>query len=178
MKKFDSNNTVELSKAIASIVRRGVSLQKDTQYVAVQALRHTLDHNDWSYCRDLIEGISVAKGVKSAKLTQYFEAMLGAEYVANEETGKMSFVYDEGRSNSDIDIEMCEAVMWFDFKTESGDKSKTLSEIATACARMLLQSSKTGKVDSEEIIEINAFMARMVEIHEREEEEVEEEAVA
>lgn len=150
-----------IQKAIKSIVRRSGTLQSDIQAVALACLEHTKQHGDWTLSRELLEGISATKGVKYNKLKQWFEAMMAASYVKGPNK-EMIFVYDEGRSAKDINLEMAAAVNWWDFKTEPKDNSKELEAIPELVARALAKSLKSGKVSDEEASAINEAVKEVV----------------
>lgn len=146
-----------IRKAIKSVANRSRTLQRDIQDVAVAVLEHIAEHGDWTLAVEAIEGISVSKGIKSAKLTQYFEAMMSATYgtYTNDKGDEvLGFVYDENKSHKDINLDMARAVNWFDFKAEPKDNSKDLEEIAEAVAKLLAKSEKAHKVSQAEATEL------------------------
>ena len=149
MKKIDINNAASIREGIKSVCNRSASLQGDIQKVAVATLYHTHTTGDWTLSRTLIEGISLNKGVKSAKLTQYFEAFMAAEYTQNEK-GENVFVYDDNKSAADISVEQAELVNWFDFKAAPKDNTKTIEEIQASVVKMFAASIKTGKAMASE----------------------------
>ena len=156
--------TEGIRKAIKSISNRSRTLQNDIQQVAVAILEHIHEHGDWTLAVESIEGISQSKGVKSSKLTQYYEAMMQATY--QQVDGKNVFVYDEGKSHADISIEMAEAVKWYDFKAPAKDTSKELEEIQLAVFKMLAKSEEAGKITETERSVVNEVLDTLVKARE------------
>lgn len=150
MKKIDVNNVASIREGIRSVCNRAATLQNDIQRVALACLHQTKEHANWSLARDLLEGITASKGVKSAKLTQWFEACMHATYMECPETGKMKFFYDDGKSCKDIDMAQAEAVKWFNFKAPTKDNSKNLEEIKTSVDKMFKNSIKNEKATEEQ----------------------------
>lgn len=165
MKKIDTNSIASIRAGIKSVANRSRTLQADIQTVALACLQHTLDHGDWTIAVEAIEGISASKGVKSSKLTQYFEAMLGATYgkYTNDQGNEvLGFVYDEGRSHKDINMDMAEAVKWYEFKADPKDNSKDLEQLQAAFLKMAVKAFEAGKITEQERAVINEMMATLV----------------
>lgn len=149
MNKINREDAGSIRAAIKSVSNRARTLQGDIQRVALATLYHTTQHGDWTLCRELIEGVSSSRGVKAAKLTQWYEAFMHATYTKNE-AGEMAFIYDTDKSAADISLEQAELVNWYDFKAEPQDKTKTLEAIRESVAKMLAASLKTNKVTEQE----------------------------
>ena len=155
-----------IEKAVSSAIRRTTGAQEFTQDVAIFCLGHIVEHGDWTHAVNLVQGITKCKGAKSSKLRQYFEAMMSASLVYNKDEKQWQFIYDEGKGHKDINLEMAEAVKWYDFKAESGDTTKTLEQIAKQVGKMLDASLETDKVTADEATQVNNLLADLLEARE------------
>ena len=146
--KFEK--TVEgIRKAIKSVVNRGTSWQNDVQSVALACLEHTKEHGNWTLSVELIDGITQVKGVKHTQLKMYFEAMMCATFDTDGE-GKSIFTYDKGHNQNSIDMAMCEAVNWFDFKAPKANNAKNMDELIETFIKNIDKSVKAKKVSDAE----------------------------
>lgn len=147
-----------IAKGIKSCVRRSGTVQASIQHVALSCLAHTIEHADWTLSRDMIEGLTKAKGTKTAKLIAWFDAFMQATY----DSKTQSFTYDEDMCNADISLEMATAVNWFDFKAPPKDTTKNMHDMISAFAKAGDKSVLTGKVDSETL---STMVESMMEIY-------------
>lgn len=132
-----------IRSAIKSVCNRAGTLQDDIQKVAIACLEHTQEHGDWTLSVELIEGISRSVGVKSTKLTKFFEAMMCAT-LTKQDDGTLKFVYDQGFSGQDIDISMAAAVKWYDFAAPKVEKA---FDVAAEIEKLLKRMNKAGAVE-------------------------------
>ena len=137
-------------KAVASAIRRATGTQNFIQQVALLCLETTLTSGNWTPTADLITGISKNRGVKSSKLQQFFEAMMQATFAYDSEKKAWGFTYDDDKSAKDINMEMAEAINWFDFKTPPTDNTKELDAIIKQLTKALDASVETNKVSIDE----------------------------
>ena len=151
-----------LDKAVTSVIRRTGTLQNDIQQVAIACLQHTVDHGDFTQTARLVEGIGSKKSMKSTALLGYFEHMMQATLVRDETTDELRFVYAEGKSAKDINIDIANAINWFDYKPEPTDKTKELEAFAEAFSKDIAKSVKTEKVTVEEQAYLDEVIANAI----------------
>lgn len=178
MKKFEKNTT-GIRAAIKSVCNRAGTLQKDVQVIAVACLEHTKEHGDWTLGAELIEGISASKGVKSSKLTMWFEAFMGASYTKND-AGAFVFVYDEDKNHESILIDAAQEVNWFDFKADKGETSVDVSKEITKLIKRMDEADvvKVSFQEARELVSKLSEAINTLEIESQERDTEEQQAAA
>lgn len=152
MKLYTSKQ--DILDATRRVISRVNNAQTEWQRIALSAIAHCKEHGDKTVPASVIEGITKCNGVTKGKMRQYLEFGLNAVY----EDG--AFNYLPGKSHRDIDLDMAEAVKWYDFKVESGDTSKDLLALFEAFHKAAQRSLAKEKVTQAQIDTIEKAFVR------------------
>jgi hypothetical protein len=153
-------SATDLSKAIASIGRRGAKLDTDIQRAACSALALGIESGTWNWCGDLLN--AMPQGSRAQTLAAWMAAHAP---VSLAKKGKLWVARKNQKFDGVYDADQCAADFWWEYQKDKPEKQPfSLEDLREMLGKVAEQKGRYSDAQTAAVAAASVLVAQVDEL--------------